>query len=58
MRSERLPLRGIPGTSKLFADFVSDYAKVSRWYARSPGERSWMAQHNPENPADRPNKVA
>lgn len=42
MKSECLPFAQIPHTTKLFADFLSDYPKVQQFYPRSPYVQEWL----------------
>ncbi len=38
-----LSFREIPHTSRLFLDYLYDFAKVEKWYARAPFARDWKA---------------
>jgi len=42
VKSECLPFRQIPHTTRLFADFLSDYRKVQQFYPRSPHFSEWL----------------
>ena len=42
MKTECLPFSQIPQTSKLFADYLSQFPKVERFYPRSPYFNSWL----------------
>lgn len=44
MKSECLPFNQIPHTTKLFADFLSDYSKVQQFYPRSPYILQWLGE--------------
>ena len=43
MTSECLPFSVIPHTTRLFADYLQDFAKVRKFYSRPPLERDWVA---------------
>src|SRR5438270_404776 len=58
MRSDRLPLSGIPNTSRLFIDHVSDYSKVAEWYPQDPSKRGWLKTESADYPQDRRSRVA
>ncbi len=42
MKSECLPFSQIPHTTRLFADFLSDYSKVQQFYPRSAYFNQWF----------------
>jgi bacillithiol synthase len=42
VKSECLPFSQIPHTTRLFADFLSDYSKVQRFYPRSAYFNQWL----------------
>ncbi len=42
MHCECLPSEAIPHTTRLFADFLTDLAKVQRFYRRMPAFRDWV----------------
>jgi len=42
VKSECLPFNQIPHTTRLFADFLSDYSKVRQFYPRSPHFNEWL----------------
>ncbi|HEY7099633.1 MAG TPA: bacillithiol biosynthesis cysteine-adding enzyme BshC [Terriglobales bacterium] len=42
MTSQCLPFSQIPHTTKLFADYISDFRKVARFYSTSPYEKEWL----------------
>ncbi len=42
MKSECLPFSQIPHTTRLFADFLSNYSKVQQFYPRSPYFNQWF----------------
>ncbi len=42
MKSECLPFSKIPHTTRLFADFLSDYSKVQQFYPRSAYFNQWF----------------
>lgn len=44
MKSECLPFSQIPHTTRLFADFLSDYSKVQQFYPRSPYFNQWFKE--------------
>ncbi len=44
MESECLPFSAIPHTTRLFADYLGSFEKVSRFYSRPPLERGWVKQ--------------
>jgi bacillithiol biosynthesis cysteine-adding enzyme BshC len=44
VKSECLPFRQIPHTTRLFADFLSDPAKLQRFYPRSPFFTEWFKE--------------
>lgn len=60
MEFECLPFSSIPHTSRLFDDYLHQFAKVSSFYARSPQIDSWWREEvaRIEYPADRRGAVA
>ncbi len=42
MHCECLPFDAVPHTSRLFADFLTDFRKVERFYRRTPVFRDWL----------------
>jgi bacillithiol synthase len=60
VESECLPFSNIPGTSRLFEDFVHHFDRVSAFYARPPHPEEWWKQelHKIQYPAERRAKVA
>ena len=42
MKSECLPFSQVPHTTRLFADFLSDYSKVQQFYPRSAYFNQWF----------------
>jgi len=42
VKSECLPFTQIPHTTRLFADFLSDYPKVQQFYSRPPYVQEWL----------------
>src|SRR6202011_2403039 len=42
VKSESLPFSQIPHTTRLFADFLSDFPKVQQFYPRSPYFNQWF----------------
>jgi bacillithiol biosynthesis cysteine-adding enzyme BshC len=42
VKSECLPFSQIPHTTRLFADFLSDFSKVQQFYPRSPYFNQWF----------------
>jgi len=55
-----LPFTSIPHTSRLFADYLYDFDKVSRFYARPPLSRDWWHDEikKIDYPAERRKAVA
>jgi bacillithiol synthase len=44
MKAQCLPFTQIPHTTKLFADFLYDFPKVSRFYSRTPHYNDWLRE--------------
>jgi bacillithiol biosynthesis cysteine-adding enzyme BshC len=42
VKSECLPFSQIPHTTRLFADFLTDFPKVQQFYSRSPHFNEWL----------------
>src|SRR5271170_6934892 len=47
VKSECLPFRQIPHTTRLFADFLSDPNKLKQFYPRSPFFAEWFKDEAP-----------
>ena len=47
-----LPYAHISHTTRLFADFLSDYPKVQQFYPRSPNFSEWLSQETPNQRYD------
>ena len=46
MKAQCLPFTQIPHTTKLFADYLYDFPKVSSFYPRPPQYTSWLAEQS------------
>jgi bacillithiol biosynthesis cysteine-adding enzyme BshC len=47
VKAQCLPYWQIPHTTRLFADFLSDFPKVQEFYPRSPNCSDWLTQETP-----------
>lgn len=47
VKAECLPYTQIPHTTRLFADFLSDFSKVQQFYPRPPNFTDWLTQETP-----------
>ena len=47
VKAQCLPYALIPHTTRLFADFLSDFPKVQQFYRRSPNFSEWFAEETP-----------
>jgi bacillithiol synthase len=47
VKTQCLPFSLIPHTTRLFADFLSDFPKVQQFYPRSPNFSEWVRQETP-----------
>lgn len=52
VKAQCLPYAQIPHTTRLFADFLSDYSKVQQFYPHSPNFSDWFAQETPNQRYD------
>ncbi len=46
MKAQCLPFTQIPHTTRLFADFLYDFPKVSSFYPRPPHSRDWLTEQS------------
>src|SRR5947209_11264334 len=60
VETECLPFSSIPHTTRLFDDYLHDFDRVKRFYARSPLSRDWWADETMKinYPAERRQEVA
>jgi len=47
VRAQCLPYSQIPHTTRLFADFLSDFSQVQQFYPRAPNFSDWLTQETP-----------
>jgi bacillithiol synthase len=47
VKAQCLPYSLVPHTTRLFADFLSDFPKVQQFYPRSPNFSEWFQQETP-----------
>lgn len=47
VKAQCLPYSQIPHTTRLFADFLSDFPQVQQFYPRSPNFSDWLTQETP-----------
>lgn len=60
MKAQCLPFTQIPQTTKIFADYLYDFSKVSSFYPRSPHYGDWLVEQsqNMKYDAERRRQVA